>query len=636
MTRSVASRNPWPAVSYLRDILVLFAAITASLWFLVTPALFDLWYPIPYSGDVMSHGFLVKTIIETGWYPSHNPNVGAPFGSDLFDYPFSDGLNFLIIRFLSIFSSDWVVVVNLFFLAGYYLSGATAYVVLRRLGVASQWAIAGALLFALLPYHLMRRAHLLLASYAVVPLGVWLAFMASRGAMPDRPFRKTLPGPAALVLAVGSGGVYYAFFSAMLVAVAGLARVLATRRIRDVLPALLLVAGLSVTVLLNVAPSLVQSMRYGANPEVATRPATDSEEVPGRASRKCCSRTEHHRIPAMRDLAERYAYEAPSINENVSASLGSQAPQAFLLLVLVALRRVAGAPQGSATLALLAALALASFAFGTVGGGGAVFAYLISPMVRGYNRISVVIAFISLAGLVIALQALFGRVRALSTRSAATAGAVVLALLGVLDQTPPRYWEWREASFVSDRRFVRDAESKLSPGTMVLQLPYQPFPESEAVEQMRNYGPLRGYLYSTGLRWSYGAMKGRQGDRWLQALMGRALDDQIVLAARRADRRRVRRSSGLRRPRRGHRRVLREQLGPPLAQSVDGHLVMYRLTPTGDRPLAFDEVLVPIDSPIRFDRRTLTPLVARDEGLSGYEAFGKMVVGSSSASHAGP
>ena len=45
------------------------AAIAAALWFLIDPVLFSLHHPAFYSGDGMSHGFLVKTIIDTGVVP---------------------------------------------------------------------------------------------------------------------------------------------------------------------------------------------------------------------------------------------------------------------------------------------------------------------------------------------------------------------------------------------------------------------------------------------------------------------------------------------------------------------------------------------------------------------------------------
>ena len=66
---------------------MLFAAIAAALWLFVSPQLFDLSLGAAYSGDGMAHGFVVKTILDVGWYPVHTPWIGAPFGSDLFDYP---------------------------------------------------------------------------------------------------------------------------------------------------------------------------------------------------------------------------------------------------------------------------------------------------------------------------------------------------------------------------------------------------------------------------------------------------------------------------------------------------------------------------------------------------------------------
>ena len=85
------------ASSCARDSAILCATMVAALYLFVGPAVFDLGIPLSYYHDGMSHGFVVKTILDVGWYPVHTPFVGAPFGSDLFDYPFSDGLNFLFI-----------------------------------------------------------------------------------------------------------------------------------------------------------------------------------------------------------------------------------------------------------------------------------------------------------------------------------------------------------------------------------------------------------------------------------------------------------------------------------------------------------------------------------------------------------
>ena len=154
-------------------------------------------------------------------------------------------------------------------------------------------------------------------------------------------------------------------------------------------------------------------------------------------------------------------------------------------------------------------------------------------------------------------------------------------------------------------------------------MPYQTFPETGNVFQMENYGPLRGYLHSKTLRWSYGAMKGREADAWIRALADRPIDEQVDLAARSGfgavyvDRRGFADSGA------AAEAKLRAKLGPPLLQSRDGMLALYRMQPSGGRPLPLAEVSIPIDTPIRFDAPALSGLLSRIEGLSGWEPWGR-------------
>ena len=206
--------------------------------------------------------------------------------------------------------------------------------------------------------------------------------------------------------------------------------------------------------------------------------------------------------------------------------------------------------------------------------------------------------------------------------------AFVIAVGGALDQLPRKTKVQIDNSFESDRAFVRTAESLLPRGTMVWQLPYQPFPEGGAVQQMEDYGPLRGYLNSTSLRWSYGAMKGRDANRWTRTVAGQPLPIQIDLAA----------ESGFGAvyvDRRGYADrgemteiVLRERLGAPLVESGDHQLAIYRLQPTGSNPLSLEDVLArEIDAPIRFDGPTLDSGVASVSGLSAAEPWGRWTDG---------
>ena len=80
----------------------------------------------------------MKGILEHGWY-WHNPNLGAPEGQQLFDFPVLSGdpLNVLLLKFLGLFRlGRGRPCVNVFFLLTFFLVGLSAYLVLRRLTVS--------------------------------------------------------------------------------------------------------------------------------------------------------------------------------------------------------------------------------------------------------------------------------------------------------------------------------------------------------------------------------------------------------------------------------------------------------------------------------------------------------------------
>jgi phosphoglycerol transferase len=62
---------------------------------------------------------------------------------------------------------------------------------------------------------------------------------------------------------------------------------------------------------------------------------------------------------------------------------------------------------------------------------------------------------------------------------------------------------------------------------MVLELPYQPFPEATNYGRVHDYELVRPYLHSRFLRWSYGAMKGRPGD-WEESLAEKPLAEFVA------------------------------------------------------------------------------------------------------------
>ena len=95
--------------------------------------------------------------------------------------------------------------------------------------------------------------------------------------------------------------------------------------------------------------------------------------------------------------------------------------------------------------------------------------------------------------------------------------SIAVLVFGLWDQTIPAYAVKKPkqiADFRSDSKFVKQIESIMPEGSMIFQLPYHPFPESEGQNHMKDYDHFRGYLHSSKIHWSYGAIKGRQWDQW--------------------------------------------------------------------------------------------------------------------------
>jgi phosphoglycerol transferase len=62
---------------------------------------------------------------------------------------------------------------------------------------------------------------------------------------------------------------------------------------------------------------------------------------------------------------------------------------------------------------------------------------------------------------------------------------------------------------------------------MIWQLPFMPFPETPPIHTMSDYSHLKGYLHSSTLKWSYGAMKGRPPHYWMEQISLLPIDQML-------------------------------------------------------------------------------------------------------------
>jgi phosphoglycerol transferase len=530
------------------------AVIVLKLWSA------DFRVPFAYSGDAVLTQAMMKGLGETG-SDRFNPALGAPGGLDLGDYPGSDGLHIVILRLLMFATPDSIAAVNLYYLLTYPLAALTAFWAFRRMGTSFWPAASISILYAFLPFHLARNeSHLFLSAYYLVPIAAILALRVSEGrglpitrlgngrwSLSDR--RSVLVGVAGCAL-LGMGGIYYALFACFLLLVGG---VTGTWWRRRAIPLANAVAGVVVVALvigLASVPNVLYVMRNGPSPEPRTRTAIEAEIYAVRISQLLLP-VSGHRLTAFRDLGNRrhqiLAAAAPlEDNENDDASLGIVGAVGFLVLLATLLFR-RGRPRSSTGLGLLVPLAILNGAgtlLGITGGFGFLFALLVSPQIRAYNRVSVFLAFFCLAAVVVLIDAGASRVNGLlgqnltRVRTAEAAIAVfcgLVLLVGLFDQvSPDRIPDYASTAkeFARDGEFAARVEAAVPKGSMVFQLPYVPFPESPPVNQMTDYTHFKAYLHTRGIRWSYGAMRGREGDQWLRSVSG--MDPESMVTALRA------------------------------------------------------------------------------------------------------
>jgi hypothetical protein len=497
--------------------------------------------PMQYGFETLYYLMLAKGILDHGGY-SENPSLGAPFGQELHDLALgTDQLNLALMELIGSVFSDAGEVLNLFYLLSFPLVALAAYLAFRLLGVSPWVATVCAALYALLPFHFVRGpGHLFLSSYYAVPLGAYLVLAVATGAplFVRRARGSRLLGwvsgrsalTVALCLVVGSAGIYWAAFSLFLLVLAAALRLVSTRRLAAVTAGAAVVALIALTVVVDAAPTLAYQAENGSNPGATGRPALQSE-LYGLKLADLVLPIENHRVDSFAELTARYRASTPLGSER-GQTLGIVGTLGLVFLLAVAFVRLAGrqSPVEPALTHAAAAATLFAIILGTVGGGSTVFAHLVTPQLRGWNRISLFVAFFCLLAVALLLDWLRRALGSGTPARAAFVGSLILLLgVGVYDQTTSKYapeYGQQAASFQYDRDFVRAIEAQFPRGAAVFQLPYHPFPEAGQVGDMAEYDLLRGYVHSQDLRWSFGAMKGRPED-WAKALADRPLTSVV-------------------------------------------------------------------------------------------------------------
>lgn len=480
----------------------------------------DLTRPIIYKGDGVSATYLVKTIKDTGWF-LHNPWVGGKYGGNWADYTMCDNLSFLLIKLLSLFFDNCFQIFNLFYFLTFVLVSLTAYGVFRALKVNTVVGMAGALLYSFLAYHQRRVSHIWLTPYFMVPLGIlvgiWIATDHYRvDELKGKALfcSKKIWASVVILFLCAFTGFYYAFFTCIVICIAGVILCLKKINVRRVL---FVLSGLGVVclgVLANVYPSLIYWIRHGTNmeSELVIRSASDAETYALKLVQLLMPRLDH-REGVLAGMAQNYFTKFPLTNENETATLGIVAGISFVFLLLLLFKTKVRRKYVEE----IKLLNLGIFITATIGGIGSVFNLVVSTPMRCYNRLSIYIAFLALLYAALTATDLLAKIRRKHIRTVVCIGmSLVVLVVGLWDQTTSFGMAEQAVatqSFDSDREFVQKIEEIMPQNSMIFQLPVIKFPSGGSYEL------YKGYMHSSHTIWSYGGMQGREEDRWETNLM---------------------------------------------------------------------------------------------------------------------
>lgn len=472
---------------------------------------YNFHYPISYQGDGLASAAMVKTIIETGWN-STNPNLGSPLTFNMANYPMVEGFHYLLIKFIALFSNNYAVVINTFYILSFPFAALSALIIMKQLGLRYPFAFVASILFAMAPYHFQRVTnHLFLSFYFTIPISTWLAILTVENKV-FKNYQYKILCPL-LCLLIGSSGAYYAFFGMFFISLGGLMSLIQSRKIKCLFPSLYLVSLITLSILINLSPSIIYKIKNPEHVNISQRAPSDSE-IYGLNITAMFLPTEAFPSQYLQDIKNKY-FKVTRLPASEPTNLGLFASLGFILLIVLLLVRSKSFLNNR--IHILCILNAFAIFLSTMGGFGSLIAYSFFSQIRCYNRISIFIMFFSITCFFYLIQRTLKNTFLYKNISLLLSTLLILLITGVITQKQVFIYRWSPdwiAKMESDKNFIEQIETILPANSSVFQLPYIAFPESPKVNDLENYDHFRAYLNSHSLKWSFGAMKEDSNDLW--------------------------------------------------------------------------------------------------------------------------
>lgn len=495
-----------------------------------------------YKKDSFFNFFVIKTIIDSGWFFS-NQFVGFPHIDGKFyfhDFPIhADLFNFAIIKIFSCFTSNVFLIANYFLIFTFGLVSLTSFITLRHFKISVFTAILISILYAFAPYHLHRNTHhIFLSNYAIIPLtimvSIWIATNKIKLVSLNKKQQFCLMPNSnfywAFIIAIFAAlsGVYYAVYSCIIFSFAWITSRLEDGKFfdRNLFTIIAIISVVGSTLLFSYLPSLLYWANNGPS-NALFRGAQESFNYGLRISSLLVPVNNHY-IEIFSTLHEAFSsitYEEESISESlgIAASLGF----IFLILWLIAssfsknensiinkiIKKFSLRKEEQNIISYLASINIMTIIFATAG-GLVMFIAIFSPTMRSHARFSIIIAFFSLIIVAIIYDKII-KEKFFNKKYLAHIFLILITALFLLDQTgnsSAARIQPKEMinNFNHDKNFIEKVEAEIANNSQIFILPSFNFPE----DSRDKYRSMIGYLHSKNLYWSYPVIKGRSSNLW--------------------------------------------------------------------------------------------------------------------------
>ena len=495
---------------------IIFAMIASLALACVSIIILEIYINIPIGsyGDGVLATTIFKSIYENGWMGAYFcDSLGAPDVASLIDTPFFDNGMIAIACVLSKILPNANMVFYVDYLMTYVLAAVSMYLLLNCMTKDVILKIILSISFAITPYHFYRgMGHITLSHYYVVPIAIYLALViyeeAFCYAIPEKYRNKKLKSVGLYLgcIVLGMSNVYYAYFGVLCMGIALLLKLVKTRTVTVLYKEALLIYTVLASVFVGLLPKLIYAAKYGANTMAGVRGQWEVEIYALKIIQLLlpCS---YNRVKLLADLNAKYSSYQYNINENSFASLGIIATIGFLMACYSVICLVAKRENKDDRKNFLSFLILFLVLYSMAGGFGAFINYFITPEIRCLNRTSIVIVCISLCIVSLLWDGIGKKKRIL--KDTVFAAILVFSMYSEIMVMGSGWQVQAKNENAVLNKFFAEVEKSAGEDGMIYELPFMIFPETNAINEMQDYEPAIGYLYTTNLKWSYGGIRGR-------------------------------------------------------------------------------------------------------------------------------